>query len=1033
MPDASSHLDLAVANFLAGPLTRQLHRARTPLTAQMWEAPGEPVRFSEAIAAEYVPVRVGARWGRPWGTTWLRLSGDIPAAFRNVAGGRIEVSIDLGFDPRAPGFQAEGAAWRPDGTLIKGVQPRNSHLPVPQDADRIDFYLEAASNPHVVSPNFISPGAIGDPAGSGADPIYELRRLDLVLLDETVWELTQDVIALQGLCRQLDADSPRRRQTQAALREMLRRVDPDDLAGTAAQGRAALANALAAPAASSEHRVYAVGHAHIDSAWLWPVREAVRKCARTFANVLSLMDEDPTLVFACSSAQQFAWMKNHYPELYDRISRQVARGRFVPVGGMWVESDTNLPGGEALVRQFLLGSNFFSDEFGAAGSGVWLPDSFGYTAALPQIAVGAGKSWFLTQKLSWNDTNSFPHHTFDWEGIDGTRIFTHFPPVDTYNSELSAQELFHARRNSQEKGEGPASLVPFGWGDGGGGPTREMLAAARRYADLEGVPRVCVTTPEQFFTAARAESSAPPVWVGELYLEYHRGTYTSQHRMKEGNRRSEHLLREAELWATTATVRTGAPYPAEQLRACWEQVLLQQFHDILPGSSIARVHQEADRHYRDIAIDLEQVITQALDRLVGTGDRHMVANAAPFPGVARAAPLSVGPTSPTAPAPTAPAPTASTAAAPTAPTSTEPPAPTVQRDGDSVVLTNGVMRVRIDGCGEITSLVRIADGRELVAPGRSCARLRLHRDRPDEFEAWNLDSSYPEVATDLTGRVSLDLFADGPAAGVRVERRFGTSALQQEFSLGAGSDEVVITLDIDWQERQKLLKLVFPLDVQTTQATSEIAFGHVTRAVHTNTSWDRARFETVAHRWLRVSEPGCGVVLTNSATYGFDVTRAPRPGGGTVTVIGASVLRAPEFPDPQADRGNHRMQFAIGPADTVLDAVAAGYRRNLPTRTVLGDHPVPPLLSVADPGLVVEAVKLAEDGSGEVIVRLYEARGGRIDTELRLGFLAGTAVLTDLLERPLADQQALHRIDAATLSVRARPFQIVTVRLSRAE
>lgn len=1008
MHDASTHIDLAVANFLAGPLARQLYRAATPLTARAWEAPGEPVPFLDASTAHFAPIEVGARWGRPWGTTWLHLTGEVPADFRTVPGCRTELVIDLGFDTGTPGFQAEGAAWRPEGTLIKGIEPRNNYVPVPPDAERIELYVEAASNPEVKSANFVSPGPIDDPAGPGDDPIYRLRRLDLVLLDETVWELTQDVRALHGLARQLGPDSVRRHQILAALQQMLSRVDPDDLPGTAAAGRESLVRALSAPAGSSEHRVHAVGHAHIDSAWLWPVREAVRKCARTFANVLALMDSDPELIFACSSAQQFDWMKRYYPELYGRIAARVADGRFVPVGGMWVESDTNLPGGEALVRQFLLGTKFFSEEFGMTGNEVWLPDSFGYTAALPQIAAGAGKSYFLSQKLSWNDTNSFPHHTFDWEGIDGTRIFTHFPPAETYNSELSAEELLRSRRNYREKGRANTSLLPFGWGDGGGGPTREMMAAAHRYADLDGVPTVEMSSPQRFFSTARDEYPDPPVWVGELYLEYHRGTYTSQHRMKAGNRRSEHLLREAELWATTATVRTGAPYPREELRSAWELVLLQQFHDILPGSSIARVHAEADRNYGQIAVELEQIIAQALIHLVEDGTTAMVANASPFPGPGAVAPLSVGP--------------ADTAG----------PVPTVDWDGDSVVLANGVLNVRIDGHGEISSLVRIADGRELMAPGQSGARLRLHRDRPNEFEAWNLDRSYADVGTDLTECVSLELYRDELDVGVRVEREFGNSRVRQQFALRAGSDELVITLDIDWQERQQLLKLVFPLDVQTSQATSEIAFGHLTRPVHTNTSWDQARYETVAHRWVHLSEPGFGVALTNSATYGYDVTRVPRPGGGTVTVVGASVLRAPAFPDPQADRGHHRMEFAIGPADTVLATVAAGYRRNLPVRTVSGNRPVAPLLTVDDPGLVVESLKLAEDGSADVIVRLYEARGGRVDTLLRLGFAARTAVLTDLLEQPLADQQALQRIDDRVLALRARPFQIRTVRISRA-
>jgi alpha-mannosidase len=395
-------------------------------------------------------------------------------------------------------------------------------------------------------------------------------------------------------------------------------MDPHDVAGTAAAGRAALADVLSRPATASAHRITAVGHAHIDSAWLWPVRETIRKCARTFSNVLQLMDEDPHLTFACSSAQQYAWMKQYYPQLFERIRQRVADGRFLPVGGMWVESDTNLPSGESMARQLIAGKGFFLREFGIDPQEVWLPDSFGYSGSLPQIVAAAGSRYFLTQKLSWNETNTFPHSTFLWEGIDGTRILTHFPPVNTYNSDLSAAQLALAERNYAEKGAANSSLVPFGYGDGGGGPTREMLAAADITASLEGSPRVEIDSPQHFFERAEAEYPNPPVWSGELYLEFHRGTYTSQARTKRGNRRSESLLREAELWAATASIRTGFEYPYDRLAELWQTVLLQQFHDILPGSSIAWVYRVAEAEYARVEGELERIIADATTALAAS-------------------------------------------------------------------------------------------------------------------------------------------------------------------------------------------------------------------------------------------------------------------------------------------------------------------------------------------------------------------------------------------------------------------------------
>jgi alpha-mannosidase len=748
--------------------------------------------------------------------------------------------------------------------------------------------------------------------------------------------------------------------------------------------------------------VHAVGHAHIDSAWLWPVRETVRKVARTFANVLDLMDTDEEFVFAASSAQQYAWLQEHQPELFERVKQRVAEGRFVPVGGMWVESDTNMPGSEALARQFVAGKRFFIEQLGVEPLEVWLPDSFGYSAALPQIIRAAGSRWFLTQKISWNETNVMPHHTFRWEGIDGTQVFTHFPPVDTYNSELSQHELHRAQRQYAEKGRANTSLVPFGWGDGGGGPTREMLAAAARTKSLEGSPAVRMTTPAEFFATAEAEYPRPPVWSGELYLEFHRGTYTSQARTKRGNRRSEHLLREAELWAATAAVRAGLPYPADVLERCWHTVLLQQFHDILPGTSIAWVHQEAERNYARVAEELDAVIARSLAALAGDGDDAIAVNAGPYP-VDGVPALGGGPIA------------------------TAPEAVRVEENGDGTVLDNGVVRAVVDGRGLLTSVYDLAADREIVPAGAAANLLQLHRDTPTQWDAWDIDEHYRRHGRDLTDVAELAVVERGPErAGVRIVRKAGASTITQVVSLAAGSASIEIDTHVDWHERQKLLKLAFPVDVHAERATSEIQFGHLHRPIHTNTSWDAARFETVAHRWVHVGEPGYGVAVANDSTYGHDVTRSSRADGGTTTVVRLSLLRAPLFPDPTSDQGEHRLRVSLRVGATIADAVAEGYRLNLPLRTVRG-APIEPLVTVDSPAVVVEAVKLAEDGSGDVVVRLYEAHGGRASARITAGFEHSGVVETDLLERPLPEPVAL--ADDGTL--RLRPFRIVTLRYRR--
>jgi alpha-mannosidase len=980
-----------ILRFTRERLVPAVHRDHLPLAVTAWVAPGEPVPFAEAVRQDFTPFAIGAPWGRPWGTVWFHVTGTVPAGWTDPAT-RPELAVDLGFSGAQPGFQAEATAYRCDGTIISAIEPRRRHLPLGEAGSAVDLYIEAAANPDVAGPWTFAPTRLGDLATAGDEPIHRLVQMHVALLDVPVWELWQDFWTLTGLVNSLPADLPRRAEVLRAMERTVDVVDPDDVSGTAEAGRMELAGILASPAHASAHRVHAVGHAHIDSAWLWPVRETVRKVARTFSNALALMDTDDDFVFAASSAQQYAWLQEHQPELFARVKKRTAEGRFVPVGGMWVESDTNMPGGEALARQLVAGERFFAEELGVESDGVWLPDSFGYSAALPQIAAAAGRRWFLTQKISWNETNRFPHHTFAWEGIDGTRIFTHFPPVDTYGAELLGEELARAQRQYAEKGRANTSLVPFGWGDGGGGPTREMLAAAARTRSLEGSPTVELSSPSAFFAAAEVEYPRPPVWSGELYLEFHRGTYTSQARTKRGNRRSEHLLREAELWAATAAVRTGVAYPYDALESLWRTVLLQQFHDILPGSSIAWVHREAEREYERVAGELEELIGDALTALAGDEGRSLTFNAGPYE---RGGVPALG--------------GAPTAAA---------PGTTVAETPGAIVLADDRVRLTIDHRGLFTSVYDLVAGREVVPDGSPANLLQLFRDTPTRWDAWDVDEHYKRTGRDLLdGEVTVD----GDA--VRIVRSTGPSTITQVVTLHDGS--IDIAMHVDWHDRQKLLKLAFPLDVHADRAASEIQFGHVHRPTHTNTSWDAARFETCAHRWVHVGEPGYGVAVANDSTYGHDIGRTTRPEGGTTTTVRLSLLRAPLFPDPDADQGEHRFTVSLRAGSDIGDAVAEGYRLNLPLREVRGGADVAPLVTVDDPAVVVESVKLAEDRSGDVVVRLYEALGTRATARVTADFPHTAVVETDLLERPLAGPPCLE--DGV---LRVRPFQLVTLRFA---
>jgi len=995
-------IDRRLSRVVSERLLPAVYRSLVPLTVRRFDVPGEPISVTEALAAEYAPSKVGERWGPAWGTTWFELAADVPDEW---AGEIVEGVVDLGFDRDVPGFAVEGLVYRPDGTAIKGLHPFNRWFPVDSQATSVRVLVEAAANPSIV---FRLPTQAGDLETASIDTLYTLRQADLGVVDVTVRELVADLDVLSQLADQLPDDEPRAAQIRAGLSEALDAVSLSDISGTAARAREILAPLLTRPAHASAHQISAVGHAHIDSAWLWPLRETVRKVARTCANVTQLMDDHPDLVFVMSQAQHLAWLEDSHPDLFARVEKKIAAGQFVPVGGMWVEADTNMPGGEAMARQLIHGKRYYRERFGIDTQEVWLPDSFGYSAGLPQLIALSGSRWFMTQKLSWNRTNRFPHHTFWWEGIDGTRIFTHFPPVDTYNSDLSGAELAHASRRFADKAHANHSLAPFGWGDGGGGPTREMVGRAYRTRDLEGSPRVRMASPSVFFADAEAENARVPVWCGELYLEIHRGTYTSHAKLKQGNRRSEHLLREAELWATTAAIRTGAEYPYNQLDRLWKTVLLHQFHDILPGSSIAWVNREARESYRTVTAELEKLINETLKIITSTdsGERaDLLCNAAPF---LRSGVPALGCGAPTV----------------------ELRPSSVQQAGNGYVLDNGRIRAEIDGQGLITSLVDATTGRDAIAPGGYGNLLQVHPDLPNDWDAWDLDGFYRNTRIDLTAVEEMKVVTmPGGVAGLELRRRHGLSTFTHLISLSPGSMALEIQLDADWRERETFLKASFDLDVRAEVSSSETQFGHVNRPTHDNTSWDAAKFEICAHRFIHLAEPGYGVAVVNDSTYGHDVTRAVRDDGGTTTTLRLSLLRAPRWPDPETDQGDHRLRYWLVPAAKIMDAVREGYAINLPARTVVGGKSVSPLIMVDSADVVVECVKLAEDRSGDVVVRIYAASGGRAASTVRADFQATSVESVDLLERPLDIGQSWP--DPTATVVDFRPFQIVTLRYHR--
>ncbi|WP_295014361.1 glycoside hydrolase family 38 C-terminal domain-containing protein [uncultured Microbacterium sp.] len=1006
-----------------------VHSARIPLEIAAHALPGEPVPVADGLALDYTPFSAGGAWGPAWGTTWFRIRGQVPAEW---AGKRVEALVDLGFDVNMTGFQCEALAYRADGTPVKSLNPRNQWLPITEEArggEPVELYLEGASNPVLLDYHPFLPTQEGDVLTSSPEPLYRVRHMDLAVFEPEVFELSLDLEVLLELQAELPETGPRRMRILQALDDALDVLDLQRIVETAADARVRLADVLAAPADASAHRIAAIGHAHIDSAWLWPVRETIRKVARTTSSMTTLLEEQPAFRYGMSSAQQYAWMKEHRPEVWERIAAAVAEGRFLPLGGMWVESDTVMPTGESLVRQFSFGQRFFAREFGIRSKGVWLPDSFGYSPALPQLMRRAGFEWFFTQKISWNQRNVFPHHTFDWEGIDGSRIFTHFPPMDTYNSQLSGMELAKASRQFKENRVATRSIAPVGWGDGGGGTTREMTGKAARLADLEGSAQVEWIHPDDFFDAAKAELPDPAVWVGELYLELHRGTLTSQHATKATHRRAEQALLEAELWAATAAVRLGTPYPYDELDALWRQVLLHEFHDILPGTSIAWVHREAVAVLSRVVAEAEALSASARQVLAGDGEVELVFTPTSVPTgslserseTKRGASTEHGVSSPSPDGVVAQRPfggARSTTPEESAPVSLTETASGFRLENDLVVVT-------VSPEGLITSAVDKASGRDAIPEGQPANLFQLHQDFPNMWDAWDIDRYYRNRVEDLVAVDTLSAALVDGVAEVVVERSFSASSLRQTISLAPGSRTLRLHHRIDWNEAEKLLKLAFPFDVFARETLAETQFGFQRRVTHVNTSWEAAKFETSMHRFVLVQEDdGFGVALVNDSLYGYDTSRSVE-GDDVTTTVRLSLLRAPRFPDPDTDHGVHEIVVGLVIGADPARATAEGQRLNAPETVVHGAHPVEPLVSVRGDGIVVSSVKLADDRSGDVIVRVYEALGRRTTGALSVAFAHAGIREVSLIEDELDDPRT-----GGDLSL--RPFEVRTLRIARA-
>jgi len=813
--------------------------------------------------------------------------------------------------------------------------------------------------------------------------------------------------------------------------------------------------------------ITAVGHGHLDVAWLWQTRHTREKTARTFSIATALMDVYPEYIFLHTTPQVFAWLKDDYPDLYERVRARVHEGRFEAAGAMWVESDCNLVSGESLVRQILYGQRFLREEFGREYNALWLPDAFGYSAALPQIMLRAGLPLFMTTKLSWSETNRIPADTFHWRGIDGSTVLAHFittptlgasplfAHMDTYNGSLNVEAVRGVWNRYRQKANNSETLLAFGHGDGGAGPTRQHLEQARAMQKLPGMSELRLGRADDYFERLRAtvdEQANLPTWDGELYLEYHRGTYTTQSWLKRIHRQLEGSLLLAEWLDAWQWARhpDQTPDRRETLDSAWRTLLMHEFHDILPGSSIPTVYWDARQALTELAETLATLTDEMLAGLLvdGPPESLVVLNPSPFPRTELLAfairddgvyPLVDGqrlriqrtadkvssvvlvelPEMPGRGYTHIDWRSEKSDETDETDAGEKPVVASMYEDVEAgeddagVWLKNAFFTVRLNRSGEIVSLLdhRVVDGREIIPDGERANVLTAYEDLPRDFDAWDIDPYYARKPYTLE-TTEVSVVERGPIrAVVRVERRFHSSTVTQRIVLYRANPRIDFETHIDWYEQHIVLKTAFPLDLRTTHATGEIQYGAIERPVHRNTSWDQARFEIPAHRWIDLSEGDYGVSLLNDSLYGHDVTNGR---------LGLTLLRSPTFPDPQADQGEHTLTYSLYPHQgdwRTGGTVAAGYALNRPlvTHTIRASDVTAAQDAVAQTSdimfatdsddVIIEAVKRSQDGEA-IIVRLYEASGNRVRATIISALSLAEVVECDLQERPLAPEHS---------------------------
>jgi alpha-mannosidase len=966
----------------------------------------ENLTAEQAASRAFQPMPQGAAWGAKWEYGWFKAAVTLPEKAR---GKRIVLHLEPG---------GESTVWV-NGKVTGSVGWAHREITLTSQAsggETFDILVEAYAGHGAIT--------VGEgPTPYGVQTVPEpgptqtqVGASSFGVWQEEIYQAAIDFTALYELRNRIDPLSLRVAEIDAALMDATLIIDPElpeeALIQSVCDGRARLQPLLACKNGPTMPTLYAFGHAHIDVAWLWPLQQTVRKIANTAINQLALFEEYPDYKFLQSQPHLYWMLQQNYPELYERFKAAAKSGRVIPDGAMWVEADTNVSGGESLIRQVMYGRQFFRQELDFDSRVLWLPDVFGYSGALPQILKGCGVIGFTTQKITWayNGGDPFPYNTFWWEGIDGSAIPAHI--FTDYNAEVRPNSIMDRWNTRLQKNGIDSMILAFGWGDGGGGPTRDHVEFLKRVRDLEGLPRVKPSSPREFFEDMLAHHLPKERYTGELYFQAHRGTYTSQARTKRGNRKSEFALREAELWATAAHAINGFTFDAHTLQTAWRKVLLNQFHDVLPGSSIHRVYEEAEALFAEATAEAQQVAQNAAISLVTPSDDCTVFNSLSWSRTALVDAGS-GPVEVEVPA----------CGWVTVPAGVEPArgegaVQAIKSEDGAVTLQNDCIRAVFNPRGELVSLWDLETRRDFLAGTGN--RLCLYKDVPDQWDAWDIDSMAEMQPVPTDEPVALEITAQGPlVARLELKRKLSRSTVQQVISLRRGSRRIDFATTIDWQESHRLLKVSFPANIYATEAIHEIQFGHLRRPNHKSRPYDADRFEVCNHKWSALAEENRGLAVLNDCKYGLSVT------GNRINL---TLLKSPMAPDMTADKGMQTFTYAVYAWNGSLaesDVVKEAYDLNAPVMIVPGAAGNGSLFSLDAPNVVIETVKPAEDGSSDVIVRLYEAKRSATRCNLTTPLPVQSAEQTNMMEEHEADLA----LEGSQITLDFRPFEIKTVRL----